>query len=222
MKTKLFLLFFFLIFISSINAQSIDTSKSYLNDNILNRIIPALPQGWSFYDKTGEFCIELADSVLIADKSKLNVANNKKIQDDSIIKFGFKTKSMITFRYESRWTYEQSMKAKSSNLQVYQLLKKLPEKYKITSLLDKTKSTRGNNVYTGTTNEEKELVKKYEKEKSELLAKIIATPSYNTENYSLFLQSTQGCSDDYYSVYPASSSVQLYQILALFSELAEK
>ncbi len=221
MKTRLILLF--LIAVSNfVEAQIKDTSFSYKDDYVLHKIIPALPQGWTFSQKPGEFIIERNDSVLAGDKRQMKIPTNQKIPDDSIFKYGYKTKSIIVFNYDSRWAYEKTLKVNSNNTQIYQLLKMLPEKYKVTKLLDKSKSTRGNNVYTGKTDEEKKQVMDFEKERNQLLAKLVQMPNYHTEKYSLFLKSTSGCNDDYFSIYPSEASLQLYQILALFSELTEK
>jgi hypothetical protein len=221
MKTRLILLLV-LGFSTILKAQTADSSFNYNDDYILRKIIPALPQGWTFSQKPGEFIIERTDSVLAADKRLLKVPANQKISDDTVLKYGIKTKSIIIYKYDARWTYEQTLQANSSNTQIYQLLKKLPEKYNITNLLDKSKSTRGNNVYTGKTEAEKKQVIAFDKERKELLAKLVQMPNYHTEKYSLFLKSTQGCNDDYFTIYPSSASLDLYQILTLFSELTEK
>jgi len=221
MKTYLTILF--VIALSACTkAQTPDTSFNYKDDFILAKIISALPQGWTFSEKAGEFIIERTDSVIVVNREQLQIPANRKISEDTISKFGYRSKSMIVYAYTPRWTFEQKSKINSNNTQIYQQLKKLPAKYKITGLLDRTKSSRGNDVYTGKTEAEKELVSKYDKEKSELMAKLIQMPNYNTDKYCLFLKSTQGCNDREYSVYPEKASLQLYEILANFSEMTEK
>jgi hypothetical protein len=221
MKTRLILLIA-IAFSTLIKAQTTDTSFNYNDDYVLRKIIPALPQGWTFSQKPGEFIIERTDSVLEGDKRLFKIPVNRKMSDDSVLKFGTKTKSIIVYKYDTRWTYEQTLKANSNNTQIYQLLKKLPEKFNITKLVDKSKTTRGNIVYTGKTDEEKKLVIAFEKERNELLAKLVQMPNYHTEKYSLFLYSTQGCDDDYFTIYPSSASYELYTIITLVSELTEK
>jgi hypothetical protein len=220
MKTIIIILIAFIS--SALNAQSTDTSFNYNDDYILRKIIPALPMGWTFSQQKGEFIIDRTDSVTIVDKRILKIPNYQKVQDDTILKYGHKAKSVIIYKYDNRWTIEKTLSANTNNIEIYQQLNKLPDKYGITDLLDKSKSSRGNNVYTGNTEKEKQLIKQFEAEKNELLSKLILMPYYNTEKYSLFLKSTYGCIDDFYSVYPSKASLELYQILALFSELTEK
>jgi len=199
-----------------------DTVFNYKQDYILRKIIPVLHQGWTFTEKDGEFIIEKDDSIYIADRRKLNIPYGKKIPDDTILKFGTKAKSAIIYSYEKRWSFEQILAANTNNTDIFQQLKKISEKYNINSLIDKSKSTKENVVYIANTDKEKAQLEQYEKEKKELLSKLITKPKYHTEKYSLFLKSTYGCNNDFFSVYPAEASIQLYDILILFNELTEK
>jgi len=200
----------------------IDSVLNYKDDYILRKIVPVLPLGWTFEAKNNEFIISKIDSVYIADKTIFNVPRNKKLSDDTIIIYGIKTQSKIIYRYENRWTTEQNMKANSNNTPIFIQLSKLPEKYNITKLVDKSKSSRENTVYTGKTEEEKDLINLFEKERLELRKKLIQKPIYHTEKYSLFLISTTGGNDSNFSVYPDNASNELYSILTLFFELTEK
>jgi len=221
MKTQIIILY--LIACSfTLKAQNTDSAFCYQDDYILIKLIPLLPQGWTFLEKDNEFIIQRNDSVYIVDRKNLKINRGENLKDDTIIKYGTKTQSKIIFKYENRWSYEQNIIANSNNMIIYEQLKKLPEKYKITDLADKSKSTRETIVYFGKTDEEKELIKQFEKEKNVWMSKIITKPNYHTEKYSLFLKSTYGCNDDFYSVYPSVASLQLYTILTLFFELTEK
>jgi GR25 family glycosyltransferase involved in LPS biosynthesis len=211
------------IFLSlSLKSQNADTISTFNDDYILKKLIPAIPMGWNIIKTDSEIIIKRKDSIFIADRRKLNIPMFKKISDDTILKYGTKSAGKIILRYENRWTEEQKINAKSNNIQIYQQMSKLPGKYNIYNLKDKTKSTKQETVYTGNTDKEKELIKQFENEKNELVAKLINFPKYNTEKYSLFLKSTIGCDDEYISVYPSSASIELYNILTLFFELTEK
>lgn len=221
MKTKTVI--FYLISLSfSLKAISQDSTFNFKDDYIFRKLIPALPQNWKFYEMDSQFFIERTDSVTIVDKRSLNIPNNQKIPDDTILKYGSKIKSIIIYKYEKRWPYEQILAAKSNNIQIYQQLKKLPEKYKISNFIDKSKSNKFNIVYTGSNEKETQLIEQYEKEKNDLEFRLITLPNYHTEKYSLFLKSIIGCNDENYSVIPSAASLQLYDILTLFRELTEK
>ena len=227
--TKILFSFLLCVVLFTAKAQKEDSLKvnkdsvfNYTQDYILRKLVPVLPLGWAFKAKNNQFIIYRIDSVHIADKTIFNIPKNKKLSDDTIIIYGLKTQSKIIYRYENRWTTEQNMKANSNNTPIFIQLSKLPEKYNITKLADKSKSSRENTVYTGKTEEEKDLINLFEKERLELRKKLIQKPIYHTEKYSLFLISTTGGNDSNFSVYPEIASNELYSILTLFFELTEK
>lgn len=201
-------------------AQVSDTIKS--DDAILSKIIKSMPKGWEFEANSGKFIFTKTDSVFIASRKILNYPMTKKIPADTILKHGTKTTSYIVYKYETRWTTEQTMSSYSNNTKIYQKIKGLPQKYNITTLYDKSLSTRGNVIYTGKTDDEKSRIKKFEEEKSGLLKKIIQLPNYHTDYYSLFLIESHGCNDDDICVAPDNASLQLYEILALIQDFTEK
>ncbi len=220
MKKYLFAISLFFAFTRCLNAQ---VSDSLINDDaILSKIIKSIPKGWVFEVKDGAFIFRKSDSVIIASKKLLNYPMSKKIPIDTIIKYGTKTTSYISYKYDKRWTTEQTMAAYSNNTKIYQKLKALPTKYELLSLYDKTLSTRGHVVYTGKTEEEKKRVKKFEEERAGLLSKITLLPNYHTDYFSLFLIKSNGCNDDDICVAPDNASIQLYEILALMQDFTEK
>ena len=221
MKT-IIIIFCVILFPLSQKAQNVDTIFNYHDDYILNKIIPVLPKGWTFNEKDNKFIITRSDSVYVADRKKIANILDTKLKFDTIIKYGHKVPCEIIYNYEPKWSFEQTTKASSNNIQINQQIKKLPEKYNIAYLLDKSKSTRFNSVYTGKTEKEKQLIEQYEKEKNELTSKLIKMPNYHTEKYSLFLEVMSGCNDNENYVYPDKASLELYDILTLFMELCEK
>lgn len=226
-KLILSLIIFFVVF--STNAQTTDSlllKKDSIpkntEDYILKRIISLLPSGWIFTDNKEEFIITRTDSIYILNKSLFNLPKNKKLSSDTIMIYGEKIQSKIIYKVEPRWTIEQNLKANTNNAQILSQINQLPEKYNITHLADKSKSSRESIVYTGNTNEEKELIKKYENEKTVLTKKLIQKPIYHTEKYSLYLISTTGGNYTNFSIYPESAYIELYTILSTFFELTEK
>jgi len=199
-----------------------DSIPETTEDFILKRIISLLPPGWVFTDNKDEFIITRKDSIYIANKSLFNLPKNKKLSSDTIMIYGEKIQSKIIYRVEPRWTTEQNLKANSNNAKILSQINQLPEKYNITHLADKSKSSRESIVYTGKTNEEKELINKYENEKTVLRKNLIQKPIYHTEKYSLYLISTTGGNYNNFSIYPESAYIELYTILSTFFELTEK
>jgi hypothetical protein len=227
MKTKIsFISILILLAPVLLKSQVTDTMKkfSYADDSILKRFVNALPSIWSFSADDSTIIISRKDSVIITDRKLLHFIGGKGsvLQMDSILKYGHKGKTEMVYRYEPRWTEEQKLSANSTNNEINQQLAGLPAKYGISYLLDKSKSTNQNDIYTGHTAKEIQLVKQFESEKSQLLAKIIALPTNNTDKYSLFLKSIKGVNNSYYYVYPIEAYQQYYDIYALFNQLTEK
>lgn len=220
MKKCILAISFLIAFSTISNAQVAD---SLINEDvILSKIIKSIPKGWVFEVKKDQFIFIKSDSVIIASKKQINYPMTKKIPYDTIIKYGSKTTSYIAYKFDKRWTTEQTMAAYSNNTKIYQKLKELPKKYELTLLYDKTLTTRGNVVYTGKTDDEKKRVKKFEEEKAGLLSKITLLPNYHTDYFSLFLIKSNGCNDDDICVAPDNASIQLYEILAIIQDFTEK
>jgi hypothetical protein len=198
------------------------TFKSSLNDSVLNKIYSYLPKGWIVTEKNNKIIFQRIDSAYVMENSYDSIfyTSTKAERRARIMKEGKKTVSRITFRCEEKWNYTKLLTTKNNNLYYNKKLQGLPEKYKITSLLDKDLSTKSDPVFVGTTEKEKEAIKKYEKERSEILANITNLPSYNTEKFSLFLVSREGYTDSSNYVVPEEASLQLFKILALFFDFA--
>lgn len=199
-----------------------DTSfQSTLNDTVLNKIYSYLPKGWTVIESSNQLIFQSTDSVYILENYRFDSSfqsATKAERIEYVIKNSKKGISRIIFRYENRWNYTKTLTSKNNNSYYNQKLQKLPEKYKITSLYNKELSTRQNPVYVGTTDKEKDAIKKFEKERIEILAKITTMPNYNTEKCSIFLVSMEGCNDDMHYIVPDDASLQLFKILSLFFE----
>ena len=64
------------------------------------------------------------------------------------------------------------------------------------------------------------MIAQYEKEKKELLSKIVILPNYHTENFSFFYEYMTGFDDNTHLIYPEEASLQLFRIKILFFEYA--
>jgi len=228
-KTKTMKKIFLFIIICALSAnyihsQNPDTlSIDIRNDSVLKKIFNFLPEGWKVSESNNKLIFEKIDSVLILNEDRYNDKNKKLSKAEKIERIkknGVKGKSMIVFNYEKKWTTEMLMVSKSTNSYINNELKKLPAKYNISNLYNKSLSTRNKIVYTGKTQKEKEQIAKFEKEKNELLTKIVVLPNYNTENFSFFNESMIGFNDNTHLIYPDETSSQLFQIKILFIEYA--
>ncbi|MFH0865962.1 MAG: hypothetical protein V1904_07190 [Bacteroidota bacterium] len=222
MKRALIIISLFAFFHMSFG-QTDTTFKSTLNDTVLNKIFSYLPKGWTVIESSNQLIFQRTDSVYILENYRFDSSFQSAIKAERIeyvIKNGKKGISRIIFRYENRWNYTKTLTSKNNNTYYTQKLQKLPEKYKITSLYNKELSTRQNPVYIGITEKEKDAIKKFEKEHAEIMAKITTMPNYNTEKYSFFLVSMEGCNDNNHYVIHEDASLQLFKILTLFFEFA--
>lgn len=222
MKRTLIFISLFIFF--NISFGQVDSSfKSTLNDTVLNKIYSFFPKGWTVLEGKNHIIFQRPDSVYILEEYRFGSTHSgetKAERNERIMKEGKKGVSRIILRYENRWNYTKTLTSRNNNIYHTQKIQKLPEKYKITSLYNKELSTKQNPVYIGTTDKEKEAVKKFEKEHAEIMAKITTLPNYNSEKYSFFLVSTEGCNDDNHFVIPDEASLQLYKILSLFFEFS--
>ena len=217
------LTFIIILFFHKVSFCQSDTIfKSSLNDSILNKIYSYLPKGWTVTENNSQLIFRKIDSVYILENPYDSIFSTeiKAERRERIIKEGKRGVSRIILRYEDKWNYTKILISKNNNLFYTQKLHNLPEKYKISSLYDKELSTKLNLVYIGTTEKEKNSIKKYEKERSEILSKITILPNYNTENFSIFVVSREGCIDPSHYVVPEDASLQFYKILTLFFEFA--
>jgi hypothetical protein len=216
-------IFLLLVFCKISTGQTDSTFKSLLNDSIINKIYSYLPKGWIVTEGKNQLIFQYPDSVISLEGSRFDTTYLKEIKAERIERiktFGKKGLSRIVLNYETKWSYTKLLTTKNTNSTYSQKLKKLPEKYGITALYNKELSTKQNPLYIGVTDNEKNAVKKYENERKEILAKITTMPNYNTEKYTFFLVSYEGCNDDSHFVIPEEASLQMYKILSLFFEYA--
>ena len=134
------------LYIPALIAQIADSSFLMKEDYILKKIIPSLPQGWTFTATNGTLTLQRTDSIFEVEKKIFHVKSYLAVAADTIVKFGKKSVSQIIYHYEPRWTFEKILAAKSANVGLYQKLAKLPEKHHVSELLDKINSTKEHKV----------------------------------------------------------------------------
>lgn len=222
---KKYLTFVFIFILQHISySQSDSITKASLNDSLLNKIYSLFPAGWTIIQENDRLIIQRTDSIYSLNEYRFGTSHSGETKDERNVRIqneGKKGVSRIILRYEARWSYLKTVGTKNSNILYKKELSGLAEKYKITKLYNKELSTRQNPVYVGTTENEKDAIIKFEKERSEIQAKITTLPNYNTDKYSFFLVSMEGCNDDNHYIFPEEASLQLYTILTLFYEFAK-
>ncbi|MEI6122533.1 MAG: hypothetical protein WCQ95_02785 [Bacteroidota bacterium] len=213
-------------FISKIDAQNTEEDilkKGYISDAIINIVIDHLPVGWKFKDENGFFIFQRTDSIWQLMENTLNVPLEKKEDRFKRIQAnGRKTVAKIVIRYEKKWDFLKVQEVSLANMEVYNKIRLLPGKYKITGLKDLKLSSKGNTVYTPITEDDKKRIANYYAERLVLEGKIVGSPDLSSQLYSLFVVEKSGCNDENHLVYPDAASVELYSILTLCREICGK
>ncbi len=211
---------------TSVTAQSSEeeiAKEPYRSDAIIRMIIYYLPSGWTFSESNGYFIIQKTDSIWVLEEDPLSNPSEKKEEKNKRIQVtGKKTVANIIIKYEKKWEFIRVQEVSLNNLSVTNEIKALPEKYKISHLKDMKLSTKNKIVYSPVTQEDVKLIEDYYAEKKRLEAKLIISPDYSTQQFSLFIVSKTGCIDKNHLVYPESASMECYTILALIREVCGK
>jgi hypothetical protein len=204
-----FLRFSYCLFFFCFQAQA----QSILDQDVVLRQIKAqLPEGWTMELKEKRLILSRNDSVW----SKKISRNPKKMNADERIasfkKEGKKVKTMLSFRFEARWSKDALKKAEDQNRKTFNQIAKLPTKYKIEALYDSAGSEKGIDLYLPKTSEDKENVRKFEEERTKLLKSVIAVPFLHTEKFSLFPDAFTGTEDTFTDIYPEQASMEWYKV----------
>lgn len=182
-----------------------------------------MPSGWTFSESNDCFIIQKTDSIWELEGNYMNLPpekkedRNKRIQAD-----GKKTVANIVIRHEKKWDFLKVQEVSYKNLSINNEINALSNKYKISHLKDTKLTTKERIVYTPVTKEDVKLIENYYAEKKKLEAKLISSPDYSTQQYSLFIVSKSGCIDETHLVYPDKASLECYTILALIREVCGK
>jgi len=192
------------------------------SDSRLLKLKESLPSGWEMISQIkGVLTIQKEATVYVLFENLINAPANietKEELDKRIKTNGKQVQPHFEFKYYDRLSDAFIEYAKKKNDSVYTVIKSLPKKYKIENLKDKFASSKGEDIYTGNSDEDKEQIKKYEVEKYNLLDRIIKLPDYNSDYYSLYLDSKVGISDEFHLVYPFEISAEMYGLLELFDK----
>jgi hypothetical protein len=185
-----------------------------------------LDPAWKVYIKKNLLYIERKEPVLVMPENRINApvtlveTENEKMA--RMKKFGMKMKPVLIYKFQKRWTVNDSIDAESKREDILHKIQSLPEKYKITHLLDKNLSRKGGEFYLPQTKKEKRKVQEYFNEKTKLEKKIPYLPDYHLAKFSLFLISKRGVSSEYAEVYPESVMGEFIQVEKLLFKYKSK
>ncbi|MGA2296623.1 MAG: hypothetical protein ABSG15_03645 [FCB group bacterium] len=192
------------------------------NDFLLLKIRKQLPVGWKMELTTNNLFITRKDSIWVIFTNHINepIAKKKLSQKEikkRFMKYGRKIIYRINYKLEPRWLPAKIIQAKKEiSVQISQL----PKKYKIEALKDKFLSSKGEDFYVGHTQEEKDSITKFYKEKGELETILITKiPYLNSENYSLIPVREIGWDDDLTDKWPPESSIEFSKVWELVEDI---
>jgi len=193
---KILLISLSFLFTSVLMAQQDKLQKMLAADTILNQVYQHLPTGWQM--SVDDTCIV----VFRTGKYAFVESDCGNLTADSLDKLPRTETALIRFLYEEKWGSERLFWTRETNDSINILLGFLPQQMGVAHLLDKDKSTRFNQVYTGKTKAEKDKVAAFYKRKNELNRQITSLPNYNTTLYSLRQRQQTGMQRPGNCVYP--------------------
>lgn len=171
---------------------------------------------WRIQIKKNLVILERKEPVLVMPFSQTKEENTKPETEKAKLirlkKFGMKMKPNIIYKFEKRWTVNDTIAAEIKKEEIESKIAELPDKYKIRHLLENDLSKKGSEIYTPKTKAEKRKVKEYFNEKIKLEKKIPLFPDYHLNKFSLFSISKKGVSGEYAEVYPESVLGEFIQV----------
>jgi hypothetical protein len=195
-------------------------------DAVLKSFRSQIPEGWTVETKEKKLVFSRKDSIWVkyVNKNNQQAGPNKVSAEQRIAGFkkeGKRTKAMVSYRLEPKWSAEALKKAEEQNKKTFAQIFKLPAKFKIEALYDSVLSEKAGDIYIAKTADEKNQIKKYEEERARLLKGVVALPYLQSEKFSLFPDASSGSEDALTDVYPEQASMDLYKIQNMVNELCK-
>jgi hypothetical protein len=214
---------FFLISVLSISECYPCTQQDSVpgSDIMLTKVKSLLPKGWSMSSSNDTLFIQRDDSAYIFYENRINAPVSRESREEinkRIIKNGFRERPGFIIRFYTKLDSSELATSKVLNITLQKIIYALPEKFDIEYLRDKFAMSKGEEIYTGKTDEEKERIEDYYKEKNKMLKEIPRLPDFNSEKYSLYLDMVTGMEDQMHLVYPYDISTEIYKIRELLNE----
>lgn len=205
----------FVLFFMSCNFSLFAMSKLELDPAFIE-FKSKLNPDWKIKIEKDILRIERKEPVLVMPVNRINApiapVETEKEKLDKMKKYGMKMIPNMIYRFQKRWTVNDTIKAELKRDKIQEKIYTLPKKYKIEHLRDKNLSSKGGEFYIPTTKTEKKRVKAYFDEKTKLEGKIPPLPDYHLNKFSLFFISKKGISNEYTDAYPESVMGEFIQI----------
>jgi hypothetical protein len=210
----------FLMSLSSYNAQN-----PFEQDAVLKNIKSQLPEGWTAETRDKRVVFLRIDSIWGKKVNHTVTPNTKKQSNEEKIasfkKEGHKTRTMLSYRLDTRWSPDAIKKAEDQNRKLFHQVAKLPAKFRIEALFDSLRSEKGGEFYTGKTEADKEQIRKYEEEKARLMKAVVQVPFLQSEKFSLFPDLSSGYEDAATDIYPEQASFEWFKVQAMVTDLCK-
>lgn len=218
---------FFIFFIFDISQCYPGTAQDSVpgNDLMLMNLKNLLPLGWSISSSHDTLFILKEDSAYILYENRINAPVSAETRDEinkRITKNGKQERPGFIFRFYNKLDSNELATSIILNLAVQKIIYYLPQKYEIEHLRDKFAMSKGEEIYTGKTDDDRKRIEDYYYEKNKRLNEIQRLPDYNSEKYSLYLDMVTGMEDQMHLVYPFEVSAEIYKIRNLLNEVLIK
>ncbi|MCX6165411.1 MAG: hypothetical protein NTU73_11245 [Ignavibacteriae bacterium] len=221
MRKSLILIFALLVMCVTQNFSFAQKDSVIDDDKLLMKVNNILPTGWSMLRLNDALVIQRDELVYVLFENRINAPVSTETREDvdkRIKEKGKLWRASYVFGFYPKLSDEKIELIKNFNDSIQQIIYALPEKFDIKHLLDKFASSKGEEIYTGITDEEKTRIEKHRIMKNKLTDELIRLPEYNSEKYSLYLDQVIGMEDQLELVYPHEVSTEMYRIRELLNE----
>lgn len=189
-------------------------------DKILLQLKTEIQADWNFQKANSDLMIESKTDVWIDFYNSAGVPHDdpelKKFTPEYLQEKGRKTKLLVRFRLEEKWSEAKKQSVIGFNRKIEKEIQGLLEKHKISHV--KRSSRYGEELFWGASPEEKVRIENYRKEKEKLIKTKIILPDYNSENYSFFVvyktwnYSTEGAYHMLPMIYPKEAETKILEL----------
>ena len=222
MKKLVFIILIYFIASQSLCYSGVLRDSIIDGDKLLSKIQNLLPAGWSFLNyENNALVIQREELVFVLYENRINAPVSRETReeiDKRIIENGKQWRSKYDIGFYPLMKNEEMESIRKHNDSIQEIINYLPEKYNVKHLLDKFSMSKGEEIYTGKTTEEKERIESFYTTKKELLNRFRRLPDYNSEKYSLYIDLIQGMEDQMHLIYPHSASEEMYKIREILDE----
>lgn len=186
---------------------------SQKTNKIYQTVQSVLPNGWSISAEENKLIVGRDEKVWFYNQINMPAFLGEKELENFAKSMNFASRYEIYIDYTDRWSDEKLKSVTEANKAIQTEMANLPEKHNLTNLINKF------DEYIGSNEEEQKRVEAYEKEKSELEAKVQKLPDFNTNEYSIFISTNQSWSS---GIWPTKAGEEIYKTEELIKANLEK